>query len=189
MRRAGGVAAVAVAVSLALTSCSSNETQTATTKNTAPDAATTAGAGDAGYTEVTIGQPFKISNEDGPTGTVTVVDIEVAPACTTAYGTPTPPQGTNVALLLDVQTTANPPLKYISDAWFDELTPDGYTKSMPIPSETCIADREHFTSDPAPNSKYRGWILLDVSNPGSSLLMSDIWDGRTPPATYRIPIS
>ncbi|TLF96768.1 hypothetical protein FEK35_27135 [Nocardia cyriacigeorgica] len=188
MKRAGGASLLAVTAAMVLTSCSSDNSESAGSQP-ASDATATAGAGETAYTEVAVGQPFQISNEEGPTATVTVVDIEIDPTCTTAYGTPTPPQGTNVALLLDVQTTANPPIKYISDAWFDELTPDGYTKSIPSPSETCIADREHFTSDPAPNSKYRGWILLDVSNPGSSLLMSDIWDGRTPPATYRIPIS
>ncbi|MGA6208079.1 hypothetical protein ACPESR_25330 [Nocardia testacea] len=184
--RSRAAVTVAAATLLALTSCSSDDPQPAAAEPAAPASDTTA---QAGPIDVTIGQPFEISNQKGPTATVTVISVEVAPQCTDMFGEPTPPAGTNVALELEVQTTDNPPLKYISDVWFDELTPDGYTKNPPAANDLCIGDRESFDRDPAPNSKYRGWVLVDVSDPKSSLLMSDIWDGRTPPETHRIPIT
>jgi hypothetical protein len=185
--RSRAAVTLAAAAILALTGCSSDDAQPAAAEP-APPASDTA-ATEAGPIDVTIGQPFQISDKDGPTATVTVVSVEVDPQCTDMFGEPTPPAGTNVALQLEVQTTDNPPLKYISDVWFDELTPDGYTKNPPAANDLCIGDRESFDSDPAPNSKYRGWVLVDVSDPKSSLLMSDIWDGRTPPETHRIPIT
>lgn len=171
-------AAVAVAAIATLAACSSDDPPTSTSSQAAP-----------APVAVKVGKPFQISNRKGPTGTVTVVQVELNPTCTTAYGARTPAAGTNVAVLFDLQTTANPPTKFISDAWFQELTPDGYTKKLAAADDLCIADRERMTKDPLPNSKQRGWVLVDVSNPASSLLMSDIWDGRTPPETHRIPVT
>ncbi|WP_280329568.1 hypothetical protein [Nocardia wallacei] len=175
-------AAVAVAAVATLAACGSDDAP----KGTSTPASQAPAAGPAA---VKVGEPFQISNRKGPTGTVTLVQTEMNPVCSTRYGTVSPPSGTNVALLFELQTTANPPTKYISDAWFQELTPDGYTKKLTMANDLCIADRERMTNDPLPNSKYRGWVLVDVSNPSSSLLMSDIWDGRTPPETHRIPIT
>ncbi|MFC4124913.1 hypothetical protein [Nocardia rhizosphaerae] len=138
--------------------------------------------------DVEVGEPFNISNADGRTGIVTLHGIEIEPECSTDYGTVDAAEGTFVALDMELETTANPPTKYISSAWFDEETPDGYTRATPSTLGTCIADRDGFRSDPNPNSKYRGWVLVDVSNPASTLLMSDIWDGRSQPMVYRIPL-
>lgn len=174
--------ATAATITAILTGCST-ETPTAEADN-AP--ATQTGPA---YIDAAVGTPFQISNSKGPTATVTVERIEPNPTCTSAYGTVAPPAGTNIALLLDVATTANPPTKHISDAWFQELTPNGYTKDLPTAEDLCIADRDRMTSDYQPNAKYHGWILVDVSNPASSLLMSDNWDGRPTPEVHRIPLS
>ncbi|MBF6138104.1 hypothetical protein IU501_34615 [Nocardia otitidiscaviarum] len=168
---------------------SSDSSEPAATQPAATAAATVTGAPASPYKEVTVGEPFQISNENGPTAAVTLLQIEIDPTCTTQFGDITPPEGTNVALEFDVQTTANPPVKYISDAWFEELTPEDYNRRLPRASDLCIADREGFGRDFLPNSKYRGWVLVDVSNPASSLLMSDIWDGRPVPEIHRIQLT
>ncbi|MGI5216241.1 hypothetical protein [Nocardia sp. CA-290969] len=180
-------AALAAAAILTLAGCSSDDTDTATAAlATTP---VTADTGASAPIDVAVGTPFEISNQNGPTATVTVVSIEVDPQCATQFGTVEPAAGTRVALELDVATTGNPPLKYISDQWFQELAPDGYTKDMPAANDLCIADRETFDKNWTANAKYRGWVLVDVSDPASSLLMSDIWDTRTPRETHRIPIT
>ncbi|WP_029926363.1 hypothetical protein [Nocardia otitidiscaviarum] len=176
----------AAAAIITMAGCGSSDTPSTATTAAAPAATETPASP---YKEVTVGEPFTISNENGPTATVTLLQIEIDPTCTTKFGDITPPEGTNVALEFDVQTTANPPVKYISDAWFEELTPEDYNRRLPRASDLCIADRERFGRGFLPNSKYRGWVLVDVSNPASSLLMSDIWDGRPLPEIHRIQLT
>ncbi|MBF6276994.1 hypothetical protein [Nocardia nova] len=178
--------AVALITAAALAGCSSDDNTTAhaDTGTTPAKAPATAAP-----IPVAIGQPFLISNSKGHTGMVTVDKIEINPTCTTKFGPVQPPKGTNVALELDVQTNQNPPSTYITNAWFQELTPDGYTKRPPMAEDLCIADREDMGTPYQPNSKYHGWVLVDVSNPASSLLISDIWDGRPTPEVHRIPLS
>lgn len=185
-------AAAALLTTAVLTGCGSTDSHSEPGTAPAPAASSPAAAAtdpDTGYIDVEIGKPFQISNQDGPTATVTLLQVEIDPVCTTRFGTPTPPAGTNVALEFDVETTSTPPDKYISYLWFEELTPENYTRRLPIPSETCIGDREEFGSNWNPNSKYRGWVLVDISNPESDLLMSDIWDSRMPPEIHRIPLN
>jgi hypothetical protein len=179
--------AVALIAAAAVAGCSSDDNTTAhadTSIGTPAKAPATAAP-----IPVTIGQPFLISSSKGTTGLVTVDKIELNPTCTTKFGPVTPPKGTNVAVELDVQTNAIPPSTYITENWFQELTPDGYTKRLPMADNLCIADREDMGTPYQPNSKYHGWVLLDVSNTASSLLMSDIYDGRPVPEVHRIPIS
>ena len=181
-----GAAAITIIATAALAGCSSDNDSTTAHADTGTPAKAPAVAEPA---TVAVGQPFLISSSKGTTAMVTLDRIEVNPVCSTKYGDRPPAHGTNVALEFDVQTNAVPPVKFISEHWFQELTPDGYTKHLPLGDDTCIADRDTFMNDYQPNSKYHGWVLVDVSNPASSLLMSDIWDGRPTPEVHRIPLS
>lgn len=189
-----GAAAITLITAAALAGCSSDNDGTARADTgTTPGVATPAKAPAAAEPiPVTIGQPFLISSSKGTTALVNIEQIQVNPTCIPLKGSTqaTPPAGTNVAILFDVQTNVNAPTTYISEHWFHELTPDGYTKKVEAGDTLCIHDRDLITSSPfLPNSKYKGWLLLDVSNPASSLLMSDIWDGRPTPEVHRIPLS
>ncbi|MEV5391917.1 hypothetical protein [Nocardia farcinica] len=177
---------LAAALALTVTGCSSDDSDTAPAAQTTPALAPASAPAPA--PDVQIGVPFQISNAKGPTATVTLTAIEIDPKCTTSYGQRPTPAGTHVALEFDVATTANPPTKWISELWFDEETPDGYTKKLPNSDDLCLADRDDLATTWAPNSKYRGWVLVEVSDPRSTLLMKDIWDGRTTPEVHRIPL-
>lgn len=191
MNRPSAAALVAVAFILAGCGSSDSEPQAVTTIGT--QATTTAAAAPAkspeGYIDVKVGAPFEISNEKGTTATVTLLKVEINPTCTTQFGDRPAPPGTNVALEFDVQTTATPPSRYLSEYWFEELTPKDYNRKIPMSDDLCIGDREGFGKVWSPNSKYRGWVLLEVSDPQSSLLLSDFTDSRMPPEIHRITLT
>ena len=170
-----------LAAGLILAGCSSNSTPPAGPASsvtvagppTSVAAPPTSGQVAAGPTHVSVGQQFDVvSPRSGDQALVTFVAIEPNPVCTTRYGQPDAPKGHYVAVEMDVQTAATldkQEFGYPTGYDFTETKPDGYTTSNLYAQDTrCIENRDKIgVMNRA--SKYRGWVLLDVTNLGSTL--------------------
>ncbi len=125
---------------------------------------------------VPIGQPFPVTDDTGAVmADVTVTAVEVGPPCPSPVPeflpAPTPVNGTFVAVAMDVATTADydpAAFSYPSGFDFSVIGADGYTVGQLATAETCLSDRDAFTTLTA-SGKFRGWVLLDVPADSMSL--------------------
>ncbi|WP_261949246.1 hypothetical protein [Rhodococcus sp. T9N] len=126
-----------------------------------------------GPLQSSFGTPVDVMAAGGEKlGTVTFLEIENDPKCTKRYGPITDPKGMFVAVKMQVSTTpSHDEYKFMRTTGrdFSEITPAGITKSADSNEYNCLEDRDDFGSPFQASSTYEGWVLLDVSDPGSKL--------------------
>jgi hypothetical protein len=144
---------------------------------------------------VALGERFDVLDDSGTVmGSVAITDIEVDPSCQDAqrYSStpPTPQNGHFIAVHMDVQTSASyrpDTFTYPTGHDFSVTGPDGYTVGQVYADDLCIADREGFGTPMQPNSKYRGWILIDSPVPDGSLTFRPHFNMTWPGVTIDLP--